>query len=301
MTDSTGYWAASHYTFYWKLTPSQRQTLTSRQPLMYAASNQLQRVQPGDVLWMVNVYLGNLYLVGKLLVEFVVDNTELALELVDPQTDEWYEADWYAIANRYNAEAMREVDITPLAGGLRFDSEAYQLDLDNGVQATQLTQLRKLTSESAQILEQVWYDDEYTPEDIQDYLELSEDDKAYNEGKLIVRTLRERQRNRNLVEDAKARFKALHGSLYCEGCGFNFEDTYGVDYIEAHHIEQMASYDGERETSIGDLVMLCSNCHRMVHTRTPPLTLAELQRLIRKKAGNGQQLEGNEHGHTTRD
>lgn len=283
MTEGAGYWAAAHYTYYWKLTPNQRASLKSREPLLYVASNVVQRVKPGDVLWMLNVHLGNLYLIGRLLVEFVVDHTELAMELVDPQTDIWYEADWYAIANRYQAEPMREVDITPLAGALQFESGRFQLDLDNGIQIGQVRGLRELTADSASLLEQVWYDDEYTPDDIQDYLELVEDDRAYNEGKTVIRTLRERQRNRNLVEDAKAQFRAQHGHLYCEGCGFSFQDVYGVEYIEAHHIEQMASLDGERETAISDLVMLCSNCHRMVHTRTPPLTLEELRYLIKKR------------------
>lgn len=283
MTEGAGYWAASHYTYYWKLTPNQRASLKSREPLLYVASNVVQRVKPGDVLWMLNVHIGSLYLIGRLLVEFVVDNTELAMELVNSESETWYEADWYAIANHYQAEPMREVDITPLAGALQFESGTFQLDLSDGIQIGQVRGLRELAPDSASLLEQVWYDDEYTPNDIQDYLELVEDDRAYNEGKTVIRTLRERQRNRNLVEDAKAQFKAHYGHLYCEGCGFSFQDTYGLEYIEAHHIEQMASLEGERQTSISDLVMLCANCHRIVHTRTPPLSLEELRAIIKRR------------------
>jgi hypothetical protein len=55
------------------------------------------------------------------------------------------------------------------------------------------------------------------------------EDKKYEEGrgKLILHEKMERQRNRGLVSDAKARFREEHQSLYCEVCGFNFSDKYG--------------------------------------------------------------------------
>ncbi|MDP6032209.1 MAG: HNH endonuclease [Alphaproteobacteria bacterium] len=36
---------------------------------------------------------------------------------------------------------------------------------------------------------------------------------------------------------------------------------------------------GER-TKLSDLVLLCSNCHRMVHRKRPWLTVRELRELI---------------------
>jgi len=267
--------------FYRRLTPEERRNLSLHQPLTYLTGAQLRRVKPGDVLWVINVHQGRLFLIGRLLTEFVVDDSEVALALVEPEDEIWPDAEWYVISNRYSAESLREIDVTPLAGGLTFDSGSYQLDLSGGVDVGQLRALRRLTPETAQLLEQVWYDDAYTPADITDYLEFTEDDKAYNEGKLIVRTIHERRRNRSLVEDAKALFKTKHGQLYCEACGFSFSDSYGIEYIEAHHIRQMASYDNEQTVSIDDLVLLCANCHRMVHTRTPPLSLEELRALLR--------------------
>lgn len=285
-----GYWAAAHYTFYRRLTPEERRALSLHHPLTFLTGAQLRRVKPGDVLWVINVHQGRLFLIGRLLIEFVVDDAEVALELVEPKDEIWPDAEWYVISNRYSADPLREIDVTPLAGGLTFESDNYQLDLSSGVDANHLRALRRLTPEAAHLLEQVWYDDSYTPQDITDYLELTEDDKAYNEGKLVFRTIRERRRNRNLVEDAKALFKSRHGQLYCEACGFSFSDSYGVEYIEAHHVRQMASYDDEQTVSVHDLVMLCANCHRMVHIRTPPLNLEELRALLRydgRDAHNG--------------
>jgi predicted HNH restriction endonuclease len=281
-----GIWAAKHYMIYWKISADERLDLANHRRADYAAHNQLNKVQPGDVLWIVNVYRNHLFLIGRIHVELVVDDTQLAQELVDPDYDEWQEADWYAIANRYNVEPMREVNITPYISQLRFNSESDHLDTTSGaIDVKQLLAVRELMPNSAQFLQQLWYDDEYRPDSVQDYLELLEDDAAYAEGKTIVRTVRQRQRNRQLVEDAKLRFKAKHGHLFCEACGFDFGDYYGVEYIEAHHSEQLASYGDDDSTSLDDLVMLCANCHRMIHTRTPPYSVEELKLLIRQKRG----------------
>lgn len=282
--EHTSIWAAKSYMLYWKITPEERFDLANRRRADVAAHNQLNKVQPGDVLWIVNIFHNHLFLIGRLAVELVLDDTQLAQELVDSPQETWQEADWYAIANRYNVEPLREVNITPFVAQLRFNSDADCLDITEGaVDVKQLLSVRELTPESAHLLEQVWYDDEYRPDSIQDYLELLEDDAAYAEGKTVVRTVRQRQRNRKLVEEAKLRFKARYGRLYCQACGFDFEAHYGVEYIEAHHLEQVASYTDERVTSLDDLVMLCANCHRITHTRTPPYSLQELKTIIQRK------------------
>lgn len=71
--------------------------------------------------------------------------------------------------------------------------------------------------------------------------------------------------------------------LKCEVCGFDFEKVYGqlgAGYIEVHHKKPVS--EGERITDLdNDLVMLCSNCHRMIHRgRDHMLTVEELRRII---------------------
>lgn len=279
------YWAAAHYLLYWKISPEERQNLAGMRSTAYAASNALHRAKPGDVLWIVNVYLGQLLLLGRLQVEIVLNDTTLAQELVDV-SGEWYEADWYAISNPHQIEPMREVNIMQIAQSLRFYSASDRLDLVDGrVEAQQLLSLRHLTPESARLLETYWYDDEYVPQSVQDYLELTEDDRAYAEGQMVVRTVKQRKRSRQLVEDAKAKFKSEHGYLHCEVCGFDFGEMYGVEYIEAHHKDQIASLEGETQSKVDDLAMLCANCHRMIHSQTPPLTIEALRQLIQANRG----------------
>lgn len=281
------YLAVKHYFLYWKIDPDIRPQIAQHMTTTYASSNYLRRVKLGDVLWIVNVFQHHLYLLGRLKVEFIVDDTAIAQELVDPLPDDWQDSDWYAISNKYAIEPMREIDITHVANKLRFNSRVSEmLDMVNGrVDANQLTTLRQLTVQSAQMMDDIWYNDAYTPQSVQDFLELSEDDTAYAEGKVVVRTVRERQRSRKLVNDAKAKFRANHdGQLYCEVCGFDFDQFYGIDYIEAHHTEAIASLDGETENTIEAVVMLCANCHRAAHTRTPPYSFEELREMMNKDA-----------------
>lgn len=75
----------------------------------------------------------------------------------------------------------------------------------------------------------------------------------------------------------------LHGCI-CMGCRFDFAMVYGptgAGYIEVHHAMPLAEY-GRRETDPAkDLVVLCANCHRMVHRRRGIcLSLSELRGLI---------------------
>ena len=76
--------------------------------------------------------------------------------------------------------------------------------------------------------------------------------------------------------------KKVRGYI-CEGCDFNFERTYGPvgkGYIEAHHLTPISELPvGERVTldPKTDFVVLCANCHRMMHRKEGPRTLSELQ------------------------
>ena len=90
-----------------------------------------------------------------------------------------------------------------------------------------------------------------------------------------------RERNRELVETAKRRFQDNHqGTLYCEICGFDFNKAYGDlgdGFIEAHHTKPISTMQDGESTKVEDLVMLCSNCHSMIHRKTPCITVEYLR------------------------
>jgi len=74
-------------------------------------------------------------------------------------------------------------------------------------------------------------------------------------------------------------------------CGFDFEERYGrrgSNFIEVHHLKPVSSL--EEETGIDpktEMVVVCSNCHRMIHRKKDEvLSLDELRKIIRKKKDN---------------
>jgi 5-methylcytosine-specific restriction protein A len=98
------------------------------------------------------------------------------------------------------------------------------------------------------------------------------------EGRRLLREHLIRERDPALI----AQFKKLLSSFSCCICHFNFEDRYGSighGLIEAHHLEPVGLRKDGSPTS-GDLIPVCSNWHSMIHTRTPPYTPEEINKLM---------------------
>lgn len=73
----------------------------------------------------------------------------------------------------------------------------------------------------------------------------------------------------------------FHGTI-CKVCGMDFAKTYGPigdGYIHVHHIIPVSQLGpGYIINPIKDLVPVCPNCHSMLHTSDPPLTVEALKR-----------------------
>jgi 5-methylcytosine-specific restriction protein A len=103
------------------------------------------------------------------------------------------------------------------------------------------------------------------------------------EGRILTCIHRSRERSRKLIEKKKASALRLNGCLKCEACSFDFKAVYGsrgATFIEAHHIKPVHTLVPASKTRLEDLVLLCSNCHRMVHVQRPWLTVQELKQLL---------------------
>lgn len=116
-------------------------------------------------------------------------------------------------------------------------------------------------------------DNEEIPEEISS----GEEKKKY-------RWHRRAERNQKLSKDAKK----FHGYI-CQVCKFDFEKQYGElgsKYVEAHHITPMAELLKELEPVVldpkTDFVVVCSNCHRMLHRTKPVLVPSELIKRLSK-------------------
>nr|MDQ3013349.1 HNH endonuclease [Acidobacteriota bacterium] len=105
------------------------------------------------------------------------------------------------------------------------------------------------------------------------------------EGRKNFITHLRRERNSRIIKAKKNQVLNETGRLDCEACSFDFEKKYGElgeNFAEAHHRALLSAVETEIETTLDDLSILCSNCHRMIHKTEPMESIAEFrERLAR--------------------
>ena len=115
--------------------------------------------------------------------------------------------------------------------------------------------------------------------------DLTFDDDEFSEGKAMLKLHLIRERNQYLITKSKQKFKEEHGGrLYCEVCGFDFSKVYGElgeGFIEAHHTKPVSTMQPNETTKIEDMVMLCSNCHSMIHRKKPWTTKEDIKKIMK--------------------
>lgn len=120
--------------------------------LDHAASEQFQRVEVGDHVWLVTVRRNELFLLGRIIVGHVTDQAGAARLM---GTNNLWESSNHIVAAEGTAQPTRNVNISRLADRLRFVSKHDRLDVDGGlVNAQQLQTMRTLTPASAHSLEE---------------------------------------------------------------------------------------------------------------------------------------------------
>lgn len=106
------------------------------------------------------------------------------------------------------------------------------------------------------------------------------------EGSRVFRTHLQIERDPRLVGAKKKAVLAETGRLECEVCGFDFFARYGMSgkgFCEVHHLQPLAQ-KGRRKTTLDDLAVVCSNCHRIMHRGRRLLSPQELRRYIKNNA-----------------
>jgi hypothetical protein len=93
-------------------------------------------------------------------------------------------------------------------------------------------------------------------------------DREVEEGYEQDRTVRFWTRNATIIEERKA-----YDEYQCQSCNFRLE-VFGRFVVDCHHKYPQR---GVRVTGLDDLVCLCPTCHRIAHTRIPPLSVEEIQ------------------------
>lgn len=91
------------------------------------------------------------------------------------------------------------------------------------------------------------------------------------------------ERDSRFIRLIKARFKELDPLMRCQICGFSFVEKYGHNgdgYIEAHHKVPLSKLSNACQTRESDIALVCANCHRMIHSATPELSVETVKKLI---------------------
>ncbi len=78
-----------------------------------------------------------------------------------------------------------------------------------------------------------------------------------------------------------------HG-YHCAVCDMLFADVYGeigINFIHVHHNNPIAARKKEyRVNPTRDLTPVCPNCHAMLHSSDPPLTIMALRRIVKQNS-----------------
>jgi 5-methylcytosine-specific restriction protein A len=118
-------------------------------------------------------------------------------------------------------------------------------------------------------------------------LHIEEDEQTFEdqveEGTILYKLHKVRERVPLIIKRKKAEILKKQGKLLCEVCGFDFHDSYGElgkGFIECHHRTPLASIKASTQTSLKDLALVCSNCHRMLHKNINVMSVEGLREMI---------------------
>jgi 5-methylcytosine-specific restriction protein A len=87
----------------------------------------------------------------------------------------------------------------------------------------------------------------------------------------------------------KARSQCIdHYGTACSVCDFDFGDEYGDignGYIHVHHLVDISTVKSSYQIDpIKDLRPVCANCHAMLHTERPAMSIEKLRRIINRNS-----------------
>jgi hypothetical protein len=240
----------------------------------------------GDIVYVVSVIKGALYLCGKLMVEKICDFDEAAAILGHDPWDakEHIMAGAATPMNFHRRLPLKLTRQLKLISGrasksLNFKAPGY---LDEQT----LRGVRELDPESAADLdgllppfEEVSFEDKFSYDEL--FPGEVIDAQTYHEGATKRISVNVYERN------AKARRVCIaHYGWDCFVCGFNFKSVYGNDgdrFIHVHHLRPLSEVGEDYELDpIEDLRPICPNCHVMIHKRKRTYTIEELRELLSK-------------------
>lgn len=281
-------------------------------PICHSAGNSFRRrgVAASDVVYIVSLAHGQLFLGGRMTVQRIVSRDE-AVQILG--TDDLYDATEQIIGeerlgtplNLHRAldpavsRQLRFVSPGSAPRGLFFVSDTH---LD--VQATR--GVRELTSDSAGLLDRIIYLTDSLPRSGQlitvtedllrsgpmqqgpEEIRLPEEipgGSAYPEGAVQHILVNRYER------DPHARQECIrYYGTTCFLCGFDFVAAYGgvmMGFVHVHHLNPLSSVSANYHVDpVRDLRPVCPNCHAVLHRREPPHSLEEVRQFLQTQRGS---------------
>ncbi len=235
----------THWLQYWK--PNQiRPAITEPWILNHSGSDQLNKVKPGDVVWIISVEpSGKLITLGPIHAEKIV-NQKKAEALWG--TNVW-PADWHVINTTDNVFQAKYTDLSPIASRLRFVSKDFpKLVLRQGkLSGTQFQQVRRLEPESAALISHKWWNTKSRAEIVAEKFRKELDELGALDEKRSIVVRREQKILREI----------LFGSATVKQCGICGRE-YPVSLLVVAHIKARAHCtESERLETEHNLMPLC--------------------------------------------
>lgn len=265
---------------YWKQQVA-HDNIGIRSQLKHAASNELYRINLGDILWIITGVNGNLYLLGYLKVDRITDQKAAEKKF----GNDLYESKYHAISDKSTQVlSFRKIPLA-VVRKIRFISNInIKISIANRqIKPQQFQKMRKLTTKSGLVLRKFIEDSVGFKTPNKDYIEQSftpspdETDfdkkvKAALERGVIDKPKGQRRPKRVKINNNYSYYRDplvkawvlafVNGK--CEGCGKSapFQTKEGNPYLEIHHVHSLANKGSD---TIQNAVALCPNCHRRCH------------------------------------
>ncbi|AVP96787.1 hypothetical protein C7S18_06050 [Ahniella affigens] len=106
---------------------------------------------------------------------------------------------------------------------------------------------------------------------------------GYPEGAVVTKTHTYRERS-SAAAQRKRTAAFSSGSYPCSGCRVDYLKKLGEgakSLYQCHHVLPLHDDTEERETKEKDLLVLCANCHQLIHSKLANLKLEKVQKLHR--------------------
>ncbi len=112
------------------------------------------------------------------------------------------------------------------------------------------------------------------------------DEEEFPEGKILTKLHRLRETDRRVAKSKKQSVLQSEGALACEICDFDFHRAYGeigYGFAECHDTTPLAYLRTGVKPKLSELVIVCPNCHCMLHKSQPRLGLSGLRKIVSSK------------------